>query len=433
MTLAMNTTAFLIDADNLSPAAVEEAFAKLANFPGSLTVRRAYGGAEKLAGLREVLHRHAVRAFVNHGKGTTDVALTVDAIDLLHQVGPAVIAIGSGDGDFVPLVVRLREAGVRVLCFAQAGKAADDIAYAYDAVIHVGGRGQGAPSPAPTVQAVTVQPSPAAGGTPAASDAPRGDRAASASRSVQQARASAPPSSRTASEDAPAPQADRSATEPASRSAPAPGASRPAGERGRNRKNGARTDRRSDQGAESRSESRAGARSEPRADGRGSHRSENRGDARSDARGDTRIDTPPEARSIFPVARAPETESRAPVPSPSETRAEGPAAAPAPGPAPATPTPAPAPAPVPVSAAPAPAPAAAEGEAVEQVRRLLAAVPDWKTGVTKQLNALGTPLQEAGLRKGGKPLHELFRKFPAYFEVLPRTGQARQVRLLQQP
>ena len=89
--------------------------------------------------MKDVLRSHAVRAMANHGKGTTDVALVVDAMDLLYQsVLPETLAIGSSDADFSPLALRLREAGVRVICFAQAHKAADELHRCYDEVIFVG-------------------------------------------------------------------------------------------------------------------------------------------------------------------------------------------------------------------------------------------------------------------------------------------------------
>jgi hypothetical protein len=102
-----------------------------------VSVRRAYGGLEKLAGMRDALLRHGVRGFVNHGKGTTDALLVVDAMDLLHAGGlPSWVVIASSDADFAPLAVRLRESGLHVLCIAQGGKAAmAELGHAYDEVI----------------------------------------------------------------------------------------------------------------------------------------------------------------------------------------------------------------------------------------------------------------------------------------------------------
>lgn len=67
------------------------------------------------------------------------------------------------------------------------------------------------------------------------------------------------------------------------------------------------------------------------------------------------------------------------------------------------------------------------------VRSILAALPVWLPNTIMQLNQLGKPLRDSGVAKGSKPLHELFRKHPAYFKVLPTTGAAKQVRLLKTP
>jgi hypothetical protein len=47
------------------------------------------------------------------------------------------MVIASGDLDFVPLVVRLRERGIRVLCVSERSKMAQDAVRAYDEVIYV--------------------------------------------------------------------------------------------------------------------------------------------------------------------------------------------------------------------------------------------------------------------------------------------------------
>lgn len=137
---ASEAAALLVDADNVSDAAsLDRAIALLKEQGWRLTVRRAYGGHEKLASLKDCLLRHGIRAFVNQGKGTTDALLVVDVMDLLHAGRlPAVAAVVSSDGDFAPLATRLREAGTWVLCFAQQGKAAgDELAKAYDELVYL--------------------------------------------------------------------------------------------------------------------------------------------------------------------------------------------------------------------------------------------------------------------------------------------------------
>lgn len=137
--------AFLLDADNLSSASdVDQIFGHFRRLGITVTVRRAYGGTEKLTGMKEVLRQHAVRSFINQGKGTTDAALVIDAMDLLHHDAlPSMVAIGSSDADFAPLAVRLREDGIRVLCFALRDKAdGEALSLVYDEVIYLDGAGR---------------------------------------------------------------------------------------------------------------------------------------------------------------------------------------------------------------------------------------------------------------------------------------------------
>jgi hypothetical protein len=134
--------AFFIDADNLNSAEwIEEACARLEATEGSITVRRAYGSADNLKGLSKAMLDWAIRPFVNLSltKNTTDVALAVDAMELSCQPAkPTVIAIGSGDADFVPLVVRLRERGIRMICVSERTKMASEAVHAYDSVLYIG-------------------------------------------------------------------------------------------------------------------------------------------------------------------------------------------------------------------------------------------------------------------------------------------------------
>lgn len=135
--------AFLIDADNFSsPAWIDEAFQTLERTEGSISIRRAYGSAENLKGLSDTLRIWAVRPFVNLPlpKNTTDMSLAVDAMELACMAPrPKLVVIGSGDLDFVPLVVRLRERGIKVACVTERSKMAQDAVPAYDQVIYVGG------------------------------------------------------------------------------------------------------------------------------------------------------------------------------------------------------------------------------------------------------------------------------------------------------
>ena len=167
--------AFLLDADNLSSASdVDQVFDHFRRLGVTVTVRRAYGGTEKLSGIKEVLRKHAVRSFINLGKGTTDAALIIDAMDLMHHDAlPGMVAIGSSDADFAPLAVRLREDGIRVLCFALRDKAdADTLALVYDEVMYLDGGARAEPVPRAVRKAPAAKKALAAPRAPAAKAAP---------------------------------------------------------------------------------------------------------------------------------------------------------------------------------------------------------------------------------------------------------------------
>lgn len=108
--------AVFVDMDNLSVTGLETVLSRWRYRQSTLTLRRAYGGLDKLKGASAVLQRYGFHVRANHGKGTTDVLLTVDVMDALHAgLLPPVVAIASSDADFVPLVWRLRDAGIRVV------------------------------------------------------------------------------------------------------------------------------------------------------------------------------------------------------------------------------------------------------------------------------------------------------------------------------
>ena len=124
----------LIDADNVSVDVIEQAVAQLLDEHGALHVRRAYGTAESVVKCQAVFRRLSIRPMVNlsAGKNSTDIALAVDAIDLVLAERPDIVVIASSDSDFAPLVGRLREKGCRVLGIGQEGKTGDETRKVYD-------------------------------------------------------------------------------------------------------------------------------------------------------------------------------------------------------------------------------------------------------------------------------------------------------------
>ena len=195
--------ALLIDADNLSsPEAVEEALRKLTELCGPVSIRRAYGSADNLKGLAGVMRDLAIRPIINDplSKNTTDILLAVDALDLWYQCAPSVMAIGTGDADFAPLVLRLRERGVRLICFSQKTKLSPDIRAYYEQVLIVRAKSASADNFMTPLQAVAPQPRL----MPAAAPAPKAARAAPARKTASRAKPAAKTASKKTVDAAPA-------------------------------------------------------------------------------------------------------------------------------------------------------------------------------------------------------------------------------------
>lgn len=116
--------AVLIDADNTSPRIAAGLFEELAAI-GEASVRRVYGdfSSARLKGWSEILSVHAIvpqQNFANTvGKNASDIALVIDAMDLLHTGRFGAFCIVSSDGDFTRLAARIREQGVDVYGFGE--------------------------------------------------------------------------------------------------------------------------------------------------------------------------------------------------------------------------------------------------------------------------------------------------------------------------
>lgn len=114
--------AVLIDADN-APASKIGAIVSQVAKSGNAHVRRAYGDWKNphLKGWESRLQEFAiapVQQFAyTKGKNASDIAMVIDAMDLLHAGVADGFAIVSSDADFTPLVMRLRQSGAEVLGF----------------------------------------------------------------------------------------------------------------------------------------------------------------------------------------------------------------------------------------------------------------------------------------------------------------------------
>ncbi len=121
----LNNIALLIDADNVTHRGIDPALTVMAEL-GQVNIRRAYGNFAKgnLAKWDKITNRYGIRPQqqfdVSKGKNATDMAMTIDAIDLLYQGKVDGFGIMTSDSDFTPLVTRLRQDGIIVYGFGES-------------------------------------------------------------------------------------------------------------------------------------------------------------------------------------------------------------------------------------------------------------------------------------------------------------------------
>jgi uncharacterized protein (TIGR00288 family) len=136
---AADRIAVMIDADNTRPAYADEVLGEVAKY-GDPTIRRVYGDwtnphltqwARKLnrLGLR-AMHQNAYTS----GKNSTDLALVIDAMDLLYDGNVEAFALVTSDSDFTSLAHRLRESGKKVYVLGE-NKAPESLRNACDKFI----------------------------------------------------------------------------------------------------------------------------------------------------------------------------------------------------------------------------------------------------------------------------------------------------------
>ena len=116
--------ALLIDADN-APATKIQAILDELSKHGVINVRRAYGNWKKseLKAWEERLHEFAIRPMqqfdYSKGKNASDMAMVIDAMELLYTDKPQAFGLVSSDADFTPLVMHLKSKGAVVFGFGQ--------------------------------------------------------------------------------------------------------------------------------------------------------------------------------------------------------------------------------------------------------------------------------------------------------------------------
>lgn len=115
-----NKIAILIDGDNAESGLIEQFIAEAGKF-GRVTVKRIYADwtDNKMKSWKDQLNTFAVRPVqkfaYTSGKNSTDTALIIDAMDLIHSKLIDGICIVSSDSDYTGLAHRIREEGLFIM------------------------------------------------------------------------------------------------------------------------------------------------------------------------------------------------------------------------------------------------------------------------------------------------------------------------------
>jgi len=114
------TIALLIDGDNAQPKRLPAILEEVSKV-GTITIRRLYGDwtTMGMSGWKDLLNANAIQPVqqfaYTKGKNSTDSAMIIDAMDILHGDHVDAFCIVSSDSDYTRLATRLRENGLFVM------------------------------------------------------------------------------------------------------------------------------------------------------------------------------------------------------------------------------------------------------------------------------------------------------------------------------
>lgn len=116
--------ALFIDADNAPAGKFEDVLSEVAKY-GVVTIRKAYGNwkSPTLKSWEALLHEYAIQPVQQYdltkGKNASDIALVIDAMDVMYTKSIDVMCFVTSDSDFTPLVTRVLAEGKVVLGFGE--------------------------------------------------------------------------------------------------------------------------------------------------------------------------------------------------------------------------------------------------------------------------------------------------------------------------
>lgn len=120
---AESNVAVLLDCENAQPAVIDDVMRAAAKL-GRVALRRGYGNQAALTSKwQEALLRHGFAPHLQfqyvNGKNTADIALALDALEIVLDRRADQFVIVTSDSDFVGLCRKLRERGAEVHIFGE--------------------------------------------------------------------------------------------------------------------------------------------------------------------------------------------------------------------------------------------------------------------------------------------------------------------------
>jgi hypothetical protein len=117
--------ALLIDGDNSASISIPSVLAEAGKL-GEVLIRRVYGNwsLPSMHAWQEIVPRYGLEqrhhGQTTPGKNATDIALVIDAMDILYSGAIEHFCLVASDSDYTPLALRLRSAGCQVLGIGKA-------------------------------------------------------------------------------------------------------------------------------------------------------------------------------------------------------------------------------------------------------------------------------------------------------------------------
>ncbi len=166
----LNNIAVLIDADNTSAKSIGEVLKRIAKL-GTIGCKKAFGdwSCAHLQHWQPELLTHVIDpvqqfAFIK-GQNATDIAMVIEAMDLLYSQAFDGFCLVSSDSDFTPLAIRIRQNKVKAIGFGKKNtneafiKSCDDFYYIENLTLTTTITESTTPTPSDNLKAVVNTPS----------------------------------------------------------------------------------------------------------------------------------------------------------------------------------------------------------------------------------------------------------------------------------